>query len=261
MHRLRTAATRPGRRCPTGPPTSGRCVHCRPPSRAFTEVVPTVAVAGIRERVRSQAPATTGVGEVMSDLDVSLVEARSENKEHAAATFKSGYGFHSMFCLALTSTNRRTGDRHLVGSCPRRWCRRRSPRQPRVLLYMTSLSSSVWSVGSRCRGSGRSRRRLVSRDPPARPHDHPMVYPDRGVAPRPCVERTDRGREQPHQESEARGVRRFAHYRIRALLYAGRHNWDLLTAVTPRRTAKRPYRQGGRSPGLGTPGVTAAGIT
>jgi hypothetical protein len=30
------------------------------------------------------------------------------------------------------------------------------------------------------------------------------------------------------------GFRRFAHYRIRALLYAGRPNWHLLASVTPR---------------------------
>jgi transposase len=30
------------------------------------------------------------------------------------------------------------------------------------------------------------------------------------------------------------GFRRFAHYRIRALLYAGRPNWDLLPTITPR---------------------------
>jgi len=30
------------------------------------------------------------------------------------------------------------------------------------------------------------------------------------------------------------GFRRFAHYRIRVLLYAGRPNWDLLANVTPR---------------------------
>ena len=29
------------------------------------------------------------------------------------------------------------------------------------------------------------------------------------------------------------GVRRFAHYRIRVLLYAGRPNWDLLPTVHP----------------------------
>jgi Transposase len=30
------------------------------------------------------------------------------------------------------------------------------------------------------------------------------------------------------------GFRRFAHYRIRALLYAGKPNWDLLPTITPR---------------------------
>jgi transposase len=30
------------------------------------------------------------------------------------------------------------------------------------------------------------------------------------------------------------GFRRFAHYRIRALLYAGQPNWDLLATITPR---------------------------
>jgi transposase len=29
------------------------------------------------------------------------------------------------------------------------------------------------------------------------------------------------------------GLRRFAHYRMRALLYAGRPHWDLLAAVSP----------------------------
>ena len=36
------------------------------------------------------------------------------------------------------------------------------------------------------------------------------------------------------------GFRRFAHYRIRALLYAGRLNWALLATVTPRWKPKRP---------------------
>ena len=30
------------------------------------------------------------------------------------------------------------------------------------------------------------------------------------------------------------GFRRFTNYRIRALLYAGKPNWDLLTSITPR---------------------------
>lgn len=30
------------------------------------------------------------------------------------------------------------------------------------------------------------------------------------------------------------GMRNFDHYRIRVLLYAGRHNWDPLDTITPR---------------------------
>ncbi|WP_328891990.1 transposase [Streptomyces sp. NBC_00316] len=30
------------------------------------------------------------------------------------------------------------------------------------------------------------------------------------------------------------GFRRFRNYRVRALLYAGRPNWDLLATITPR---------------------------
>jgi len=40
------------------------------------------------------------------------------------------------------------------------------------------------------------------------------------------------------------GFRRFTHYRIRALLYAGRPDWDLLPTITPRRNPKRPIGGG-----------------
>ena len=33
---------------------------------------------------------------------------------------------------------------------------------------------------------------------------------------------------------DAFGFRRFTHYRIRALLYAGQPNWTLLNGLTPR---------------------------
>ena len=35
------------------------------------------------------------------------------------------------------------------------------------------------------------------------------------------------------------GFRRFAYYRVRALLYAGKPNWDLLATITPRLTQGR----------------------
>ena len=53
------------------------------------------------------------------------------------------------------------------------------------------------------------------------------------------------GAQRPHQPNRLRllrkrvkraafGFRCFAHYRIRALLYAGKPNWALLATVTPR---------------------------
>jgi len=37
---------------------------------------------------------------VLLDIDASLVEIHSENKEQAEPTFKGGFGFHPMFCFA-----------------------------------------------------------------------------------------------------------------------------------------------------------------
>ena len=34
------------------------------------------------------------------DIDASLIEIHSENKEQAEPTFKGGFGFHPMFCFA-----------------------------------------------------------------------------------------------------------------------------------------------------------------
>ena len=36
----------------------------------------------------------------MLDIDASLVEIHSENKEQGAPTYKGGFGFHPMFCFA-----------------------------------------------------------------------------------------------------------------------------------------------------------------
>jgi len=75
-------------------------------ARAFHEIAPATrteiasAVAGVRDKVWSRSAATTGADPVVLDIDASLVEVHSENKEHAAPTFKRGYGFHPMFCFA-----------------------------------------------------------------------------------------------------------------------------------------------------------------
>jgi transposase len=37
------------------------------------------------------------------------------------------------------------------------------------------------------------------------------------------------------------GLRCFRQYRVRALLYAGRLNWDLLATITPRSDPKRRF--------------------
>jgi hypothetical protein len=58
------------------------------------------AVAEVRTKVWRRAAATTGTGTVVLDIDGSLHEVHSENKEEAAANYKGGYGFHPIYCFA-----------------------------------------------------------------------------------------------------------------------------------------------------------------
>lgn len=59
-----------------------------------------VALRDARGRARARAWAAGGAPcEVVLDVDSSLVEIHSENKEQAAAHFKGGYGFHPMLCF------------------------------------------------------------------------------------------------------------------------------------------------------------------
>lgn len=58
------------------------------------------AVGSVRAEVWRRSAATTGTDPVLLDIDASLVEVHSENKQHAAATYQRGYGFHPMFCFA-----------------------------------------------------------------------------------------------------------------------------------------------------------------
>ena len=58
------------------------------------------AMAGARADVWRRAAATTGTATVVLDIDASLHEIHSENKEEAAATYKGGYGFHPIYCFA-----------------------------------------------------------------------------------------------------------------------------------------------------------------
>lgn len=57
-------------------------------------------LAPLRSEVWSRSDAAAGGGPVVLDIDASLVEIHSENKEHTAPTFKGGFGFHPMFCFA-----------------------------------------------------------------------------------------------------------------------------------------------------------------
>lgn len=58
------------------------------------------AVAGVRAEVWDRAGLSKGRGRVVLDIDASLVDIHSENKEGTAANYKRGFGFHPMFCFA-----------------------------------------------------------------------------------------------------------------------------------------------------------------
>ena len=58
-------------------------------------------IGRIRGEVWERIPAVTGGGDpVILDIDASLVEIHSENKDGTAPNFKGGFGFHPMFCFA-----------------------------------------------------------------------------------------------------------------------------------------------------------------
>ena len=58
------------------------------------------AMAEVRHRVWRRSSATTGTATVVVDIDSSLHEVHSENKQEAAANYKGGYGFHPIYCFA-----------------------------------------------------------------------------------------------------------------------------------------------------------------
>ena len=61
------------------------------------------AMAEVRTKVWRRAAATTGTATVVLDIDGSLHQIHSENKEEAAPNYKGGYGFHPMYCFADTT--------------------------------------------------------------------------------------------------------------------------------------------------------------
>ena len=58
------------------------------------------AMAGFRSDVWNRIGAVTGDGPVILELDASMVEIHSENKDGAAPHFKGGFEFHPLFCFA-----------------------------------------------------------------------------------------------------------------------------------------------------------------
>jgi hypothetical protein len=74
--------------------------------RTFRHIDPTTltglweAMAEIRSKVWARSSATTGSDTVVLDIDASLHQIHSENKEQAAPNYKGGYGFHPIYCFA-----------------------------------------------------------------------------------------------------------------------------------------------------------------
>jgi hypothetical protein len=58
------------------------------------------AMSRARAEVWSRAAAVTGGGRVVLDIDSSLHEIHSENKELTGPTYKGGFGFHPVYCFA-----------------------------------------------------------------------------------------------------------------------------------------------------------------
>lgn len=74
--------------------------------RTFFELDPSTvsglwqAMADARTTVWSRAAATSGTGAVVLDIDASLHQIHSENKELTGPTYKGGFGFHPVYCFA-----------------------------------------------------------------------------------------------------------------------------------------------------------------
>jgi hypothetical protein len=56
--------------------------------------------ATVRQSMWQRMGATTGNARVVLDIDASLVEIHSENKDGTGPTYKGGFGFGPMFCFA-----------------------------------------------------------------------------------------------------------------------------------------------------------------
>jgi hypothetical protein len=74
--------------------------------RTFRQITPSTlaalwgAMGEVRAKVWGRSAATVGTDTVVLDIDASLVQIHSENKEGTGANYKGGFGFHPMLCFA-----------------------------------------------------------------------------------------------------------------------------------------------------------------
>ncbi len=74
--------------------------------RTFRQITPSTlaalwgAMAEVRAKVWGRSAATVGTDTVVLDIDASLVQIHSENKEGTGANYKGGFGFHPMLCFS-----------------------------------------------------------------------------------------------------------------------------------------------------------------
>jgi hypothetical protein len=74
--------------------------------RTFRQITPATlgglwdAMAEVRAQVWRRSSVTNTDRPVVLDMDATLVEVHSENKEGTAPTYKRGFGFHPMLCFA-----------------------------------------------------------------------------------------------------------------------------------------------------------------
>jgi len=74
--------------------------------RTFHQIIPEVrsgiaqGFAEVRHEVWRRSAATKGKGPIYLDIDASLIEIHSENKEETGPNYKGGFGFHPLLCFA-----------------------------------------------------------------------------------------------------------------------------------------------------------------
>jgi hypothetical protein len=74
--------------------------------RTFRQIDPSTlaglweAMAETRAEVWRRSAATTGTATVVLDIDASLHQIHSENKQETAPNYKGGFGFHPIYCFA-----------------------------------------------------------------------------------------------------------------------------------------------------------------